>query len=155
MTGADNSLANVSLPALLRAARGAYRDATREALATAGYADLPRNGAYVVGAIARGGSQLSDIVKQLAVSKQVGGQLVDALVSRGYLKRDIDPDDRRRFTVTLSERGAAAASVVRAAVARIDKRLKQRAGGENVATARRVLFALSQLADDDPAKERP
>jgi DNA-binding MarR family transcriptional regulator len=139
-------LDEIPVPALLRSARAAYRDATRRAVDAAGFEDLPPNGAYVVGAIARGGSQLSDIISGLAVSKQAGGQLVDTLVLRGYLERSIDPADRRRFTVTLSERGNAAAAAVRSAIAEIDAELRKRVGAESISTARRVLFALSQIA---------
>ena len=48
----------VSLPALLRAARAAYGKAIRAALAEAGCDDVPPNGSYVIGAIARTGAAL-------------------------------------------------------------------------------------------------
>src|SRR5579862_44459 len=90
---------DVAFPALLRAARRTYGDAIREALDRAGYGDLPRNGPYVLGAIARTGAPLSEVIEELRVSKQAAGQLVDALVERGYLDRAADPDDRRRVRV--------------------------------------------------------
>ena len=46
-------------------------------LAVAGCDDVPRNGSFVIGAIARGGSPLSGIIKELGVSKQAAGQLVE------------------------------------------------------------------------------
>jgi DNA-binding MarR family transcriptional regulator len=104
------------LPALLRSARRVYGTAIREALAAAGCGDVPRNGLFVIGAIARTGAPLSEVIDQLGVSKQAAGQLVDTLVMRGYLERTVDPDDRRRLRVALTERGASAASVIRAAV---------------------------------------
>jgi len=61
------------------------------ALADVGCDDLPRNGAFVLGAIARSGAPLSDVIEGLGVSKQAGGALVDTLVSRSYLDRTIDP----------------------------------------------------------------
>ena len=48
---------------------------------------------------------LAEVIRQLGVSKQAAGQLVDSLVVRGYLDRTVDPDDRRRLIVTLTERG--------------------------------------------------
>jgi DNA-binding MarR family transcriptional regulator len=89
---------------------------------------------------------LSDIVKSLAVSKQAGGQLVDTLVQRGYLERATDSEDRRRFTVTLSERGVAAAAAVRSAVGQVDAELKKRIGAEVIGATRRALHALSRIA---------
>ena len=71
---------------------------------------------------------LSVLVRQLKVSKQAAGQLVDTLVLRGYLKREVDEADRRRFTVALTERGWHAAAVQRAERERIDAELERRVG---------------------------
>jgi DNA-binding MarR family transcriptional regulator len=132
----------VPFPALLRAARRAYGAAIRAALADAGCDDMPRNGSYVIGAIARTGASLSQIIKGLGVSKQAAGQLVDTLVTRGYLDRSPDPDDRRRLTVTLTERGHAAATVIRSVIERVDADLTGRVGAEHVAQTRATLAAL-------------
>jgi DNA-binding MarR family transcriptional regulator len=133
---------DVALPALLRGARATYGSAIRSALTEAGYEDLPRNGSFVVGAIARTGSPLSEVIKSLGVSKQAAGQLVDTLVLRGYLDRAPDIEDRRRMTVTLTERGRMAASVVRAAVDQVDSALTSRVGIDHVAHTRATLGAL-------------
>jgi DNA-binding MarR family transcriptional regulator len=76
------------------------------------------------------------------VSKQAAGQLVDTLVTRGYLDRSPDPDDRRRLTVTLTERGHAAATVIRSVIERVDADLAGRVGAEHVARTRATLAAL-------------
>jgi DNA-binding MarR family transcriptional regulator len=130
------------LPALLRAARRAYGIAIRTALEDAGYDDVPRNGIYVIGAIAQGGVPLKEIIAQLGASKQAAGQLVDALVIRGYLSRSVDPEDRRRLRVALTERGQDAAEAIRAAVERVDARLEARVGSERVTQTRATLAAL-------------
>ena len=115
------------------------------ALVDAGIDDMPRNGAFVVGSIARNGTPLSEIITYLGLSKQRSGQLVDALVDRGYLERALDPDDRRRMTVTLTNRGQLAASVGRKAVEGVDAALIARVGAETVQQARVALGALSEL----------
>jgi DNA-binding MarR family transcriptional regulator len=135
------------IPALLRAARTTYGAAIRAAQAEVGCDDVPRNGAYVIGAIARGGSPLSDIIKALGVSKQAAGQLVDTLVARGYLDRSPDPEDRRRLTVTLTERGYAAAAAGRSAVEQIDARLTERVGADSVMHLRVALLALIEVGE--------
>jgi DNA-binding MarR family transcriptional regulator len=137
----------VSLPALLRHARTTYGTAMRRAQIGVGCEDIPRNGSYVLGAIARGGSPLSGIIEGLGVSKQAAGQLVDTLVVRGYLDRAPDPDDRRRMTVSLTDRGRAAAEAGRQAVDRIDEQLAARVGPESVAHTRATLAALIGLGD--------
>lgn len=132
----------IALPALMRAARGTYGAAVRTALAEVGCDDLPRNGAFVLGAIARGGAALSDVIESLGVSKQAGGALVDTLVSRSYLHRTIDPDDRSRLRVTLAARGQEAASVIRQAVENVDASLVARVGVDYVAHTRATLTML-------------
>jgi DNA-binding MarR family transcriptional regulator len=142
MADDEDWFAEVAFPALLRAARTAYGSAIRAALAEVGCDDVPRNGSYVIGAIARTGAPLSMIIKELGVSKQAAGQLVDTLVTRGYLDRSADPEDRRRLTITLTERGHAAAAVIRSAVERVDAGVVSRVGPEYVAHARATLAAL-------------
>ena len=142
MTENRDWLDEVAFPALLRAARTAYGAAIRASLAEAGCDGVPRNGSYVIGAIARTGAPLSQIIKELGVSKQAAGQLVDTLFMRGYLDRSVDPEDRRRLTISLTERGHAAAAVIRSAVERVDAGLVDRVGPEYVMHARMTLAAL-------------
>jgi DNA-binding MarR family transcriptional regulator len=139
----------VAFPALLRAARRTYGAAIGDELAAAGYDDLPRNGSYVIGGISRGGAPLAEIIRGLGVSKQAAGQLVDTLVMRGYLERAIDPEDRRRLTVTLTDRGHAAAKAIRNAVERLDADLLDRVGPEAVAQARAALGALIEAGGEE------
>jgi DNA-binding MarR family transcriptional regulator len=148
VTGERDWFDEVAFPALLRAARRAYGSAVRDALADAGYDDVPRNGSYVLAAIARTGAPLSQIIQGLGVSKQAAGQLVDTLVTRGYLDRAPDPDDRRRLTITLTARGHAAAEEIRSAVAQVDADLVRRVGPEYVAHTRAALAALIEAGND-------
>jgi DNA-binding MarR family transcriptional regulator len=151
MTENQDWLDEVAFPALLRAARAAYGSAIRASLGEAGCDDVPRNGSYVIGAIARTGAPLSQIIRELGVSKQAAGQLVDTLVMRGYLDRSVDPEDRRRLTISLTERGHAAAVVIRSAVDRVDAGLVGRVGPEYVRHTRVTLAAL--IHDDNGAEE--
>jgi DNA-binding MarR family transcriptional regulator len=139
---------DIALPALLRAARPAYGNAIRDALRAAGFEDMPKNGAYVIGAISRAGAPLADIIRGLGVSKQAAGQLIDTLVLRGYLEREVDDDDRRRLTMTLTQRGRAAATITRKASDSVDAKLKKRMGEKAVAEARKVLFTLIAIANE-------
>ena len=154
MPGEQDWFADVSFPALLRAARRAYGTVVIEALAEAGCDDMPRNGSYLIGAIARTGAPLSQIIDALGVSKQAAGQLVDTLVTRGYLTRAADPDDRRRLTITLTDRGLAAAEVIRTAVERVDASVLGRVGPEYVAHTRATLAALIEARHDSEGHRR-
>jgi len=135
----------VAVSTLLRGSLRAYGSAVRAALAEVGCDDVPRSGAYVLGAIARSGSPLSGIIRELGVSKQAAGQLVDTLVIRGYLLRTPDPDDRRRMTVTLTERGTVAAEAAHRAVEEVDRALTEQVGPRAFAATRATLAALSSL----------
>ncbi len=138
---------------LLQAARNTYIAAVRRALGDAGLEDLPRRGPFVLGAVANQGSTLADAVAGLHVTKQAASQLVDTLVMRGYLERTPDPDDRRRITVTLTDRGRAAAVETRDAIAGVDAALVERVGPEAVATMRAALGALVELGDESHVDE--
>jgi DNA-binding MarR family transcriptional regulator len=149
MTEPSPSLEDVTFPALLRHARYTYGGAMRQALAAGGYDDIPGNGLYVIGALAWGQTPLGQIIRELRMSKQAAGQLVDALVLRGYLDRQVDAEDRRRLTVMLTERGRAAAEAQSAARETIDAELAARVGEDQVRIAKQVLAELIRIGDHD------
>jgi DNA-binding MarR family transcriptional regulator len=137
----------VVMPALLRHARTTYGKAMRDALEAAGYDDLPANGLYIIGGLAMGagGVPIRQLMRELSISKQGAGQLVDTLVARGYLVRTPDENDRRQLLVTLTERGQAAAETQAAARAKVDAALLARVGETDMAAARRTLAALIDI----------
>jgi len=141
----------IVIPALLRGARNTYGAAMRKALEEANCDDVPDNGMYVIGSLAMGNgvAPLSTLVLGLKASKQAAGQLVDTLVLRGYLKREADAEDRRRFTVKLTERGWHAAAVQREERERIDVELTKRVGADTVAQARKALGALIEIGRNE------
>jgi DNA-binding MarR family transcriptional regulator len=147
----------VSIPALLRHARYTYGTAMREALDAAGHDDIPKNGLYVIGGLALGAGDvpLSVLIRDLRISKQAAGQLVDTLVERGYLERAQDPQDRRRQIVALTARGRAAAAVQSAATKRIDALLAERVGEAGLGRLRKALAALVGIGQERESKETP
>lgn len=138
----------IPLPALLRHARTAYGLAMRKALEEAGYEDIPKNGLYVIGGLALGAGEipLASLIRDLRISKQAAGQLVDTLVNRGYLARNVDEQDRRRLVVTLTDRGRAAAATQAAARERVDAQLLAKVGPECIEHTRTALAALTEMA---------
>lgn len=141
-------LLQVPLAALLRHARAAYGSAMRRALEDAGYDDIPKNGLYVIGGLALGTADipLAALIRDLRISKQAAGQLVDILVTRGYLARAVDGQDRRRLVVTLTDRGRAAAVIQAAARERVDAALLEKVGPQCFQQARVALAALTEMA---------
>jgi DNA-binding MarR family transcriptional regulator len=98
---------------------------------------------------------LGQLIKELRISKQAAGQLVDTLVTRGYLERSMDKDDRRKLTVALTERGRAAAATQAAAREKVDAELLASVGQQDLSRTRRTLAVLCDLghqaecADDE------
>lgn len=145
----------IGIPVLLRHGRNTYGAAMRQALDEAGYDDIPGNGLYVIGGLAmdREDMPLGQLIKELRISKQAAGQLVDTLVTRGYLGRSVDQDDRRKLTVTLTERGRAAATVQKAAREKVDSELLAAVGQDAVSCTRRTLAVLIHIGHPDDCDE--
>ncbi len=141
---------------LLRAGRRAYAAAIRSELIARGMEDLPRNGPFVIQAIARSGAPLSEIANDLSVSKQAASKLIDLLVNRGFIERTVDAVDRRRITLTLTRRGKKAVSAVETATSRVDATLAEALSPQDLAGFRSglsVLVALSgTYATPEPAR---
>ncbi len=137
----------VPIPALLRASRGAYGQAIQRRLVAEGFDDLPRNGPFVLGGLVNQDVQARDLIPQLGVSKQAASQLIDTLVMRGYLERELDADDRRRMTLRVTERGRAAAAAVRAGVQAVDAELAELISPAELKGLRAGLVALCDIRD--------
>lgn len=150
MSNSNVVLDDIGMPVLLRHARNTYGTAMRKALAEAGYDDIPGNGLYVIGGLAldRDDVPLGQLIRELRITKQAAGQLVDTLVTRGYLERAIDKDDRRKLTVTLTERGRAAAATQRAAGQKVDADVLAKVGKEDLDRTRRTLAVIIDMIHD-------
>jgi DNA-binding MarR family transcriptional regulator len=141
--------AGVALPVLLRPGRSVYGLFIRDALVEAGCSDMPANGGYLLGRIAGHGTPLGDVIADLGVPKQTASQLVDTLVIRGYVERTVDPDDRRRVLLTLTERGRLASDIVMDTAQQIDARLLAVVGAERMRHTKETLAALLDLRVGD------
>jgi DNA-binding MarR family transcriptional regulator len=137
-----------SIPELMRAARGSYAQAIREGLEAEGIDDLPRNGSFVLSYLSRDDEPVvMDMIQRLGVTKQAVSQLLDTLVVRGFITREIDPDDRRRMTMGLTDRGRGAAAAIFEAVTGIDEQLAETLSPGELAGLRAGLAALGRIKD--------
>jgi DNA-binding MarR family transcriptional regulator len=143
----EKSREDVTVPTLLRAARRTYAAAIREALISAGMSDLPRNGPFVIRAIEHSSEPLSDIARDLSVSKQAASKLIDLLVVRGFLERKADATDRRRMNLELTERGRAARDMVDLGTSRVDTDLAASVSATQLAGFHAALNVLLSLSD--------
>jgi DNA-binding HxlR family transcriptional regulator len=137
------------MSALLRAAFRSYGDVVRQAVAEAGFDDLPRNGAYVIGATEKDALTMRQLPSALGVTKQAFSQLVDTLVLRGYVERLTDPVDRRRLQLSLTDRGHQVASLIDDCARRSDEALLALVGDPaSIASARWVLAQMTAIPAD-------
>jgi DNA-binding MarR family transcriptional regulator len=76
------------------------------------------------------------------ISKQAVSQLVDTLVTAGYVVRRPSPEDRRRTLLLLTARGRRAVRVIDETVADVEAELAAKIGGD---TLRQLYIALEEL----------
>lgn len=65
--------------------------------------------------IGRGPQRMSELSDQLRIAARSATEVVDALESRGLIRRRPDPGDRRATLVELTEQGASMLEAIRAA----------------------------------------
>jgi DNA-binding MarR family transcriptional regulator len=143
MTDADRMA--YATPTLMRAARGAYAQSIRARLHALGIDDLPRNGLFILAGIDSSGGPRQDLPTGLGVSKQAVSQVIDVLVTRGYLTRSPDPGDRRRISLELTGRGQEVVDAAIHGVDDVDQRLLERVPADQVEAMRTVLAALAEI----------
>ena len=150
---AKSSGADPTMPMLLRTARRTYAAGIRAELVAAGLGDLPRlNGQYVIRALMYSNPPLSEIARELAVTKQAASKLIDLLVVRGFLERAPDSADRRRNTLTLTDRGRDAAKVIDVGTRHVDQALAGALSPRQLAGLRAGLDVLVELYPEKLAK---
>lgn len=144
---------------LLRRAVRRYRSPVSEALEAGGFGDLPQQGIWAVSALAQAEPGISgrDLVTRMGISKQAVSQLVETLVTLGYVGRDAAADDRRRTLLHLTTRGRHAARMIDATVAEMEETMASTIGRERLQELHRALVELDEASvgsGPDPASLR-
>jgi MarR family len=152
----DAEATELATPTLMRAARGVYSRSIRAQLHEIGVDDLPRNGAFLLAGIDGTGGPRAGLPAGLGVSKQAVSQVIDVLVSRGYVTRNPDPADRRRIALELTGRGQEVMAAVVRGVEAIDAQLHEQASPGEIETMRSLLLKLAgiKVADRDAGVSR-
>jgi DNA-binding MarR family transcriptional regulator len=86
----------------------AYRDFSERAmvkLSQRGHLSLGLAHTNLLANLDTAGTRLTTLAERLAVSKQAIGSLVGELEAAGYVRRTVDPADRRAALVTFTEAG--------------------------------------------------
>ncbi len=80
-------------------------DGIQEGLADRGYPDVRPAHGFAFVRLAAAPATTVQLAEYLGISKQATSELVQHLVDRGFLTREVDPRDRRSRLLTLTERG--------------------------------------------------
>jgi DNA-binding MarR family transcriptional regulator len=133
---------------LLRRAVRRYASPVSEALAAAGCDDLPQRGVWAVSALAETEPGLSgrDLVARMGISKQAISQLIETLVTLGYVARRPSADDRRRTLLHLTSRGRGAARIIDRTVAEMEATMANAIGRERLRALHRALVELDEAS---------
>jgi DNA-binding MarR family transcriptional regulator len=74
-------------------------------LAARGYADVRPAHDFALRAILAGADSASELGRRLAVTKQAAAKTLAGLEEGAYVRREPDPEDRRRLRLRVTERG--------------------------------------------------
>jgi DNA-binding MarR family transcriptional regulator len=80
----------------------------------------------------------------MGISKQAISQLVETLVTLGYVARRPAADDRRRTLLHLTSRGRSAARIIDATVADVEETMANAIGRERLQELHRALVELDE-----------
>jgi len=148
---AERSIADtyLSIPELMRVARGTYKRAVDERLAANGYEDLPSPGGYLLAYLANHEESIPDRIEGLGIKEREFSQLVDVLVLRGFVTRTFSPEDGT-VSLALTDRGRAANQVSGDGAGYVDRELERRLTAAEMAGLRRGLAVLGEIKQSLP-----
>lgn len=118
-------------------------DAVQTGVAERGFPDVRPAHGFAFARIAAGDATTADIAAHLGVTKQSAGELVAALVERGYVTRGPDPRDGRARLLSLTARGRACTEAAEAAAGDAVAGWRSRLGDERFGALHTALTALA------------
>jgi DNA-binding MarR family transcriptional regulator len=91
------------------------------------------------------GLRITEMAAQAGMAPQSMGEIVDDLVSKGYLVRYEDPSDRRAKRIYLTQKGSETARASRIALDEIERRISQVLGADKYQAIRRDLMVIAEI----------
>lgn len=135
-----------STPTLLRTAYNVLSAAIYRAVAQTGATDMrPAHGNAMEMLAIQDGLRITDIAARAGMAPQSMGELVDDLVSRGYLERREDPADRRAKRIYLTQKGRTTTAASNVAVRQVEQTISEMLGAQHYQQLRRDLAAIAEL----------
>jgi DNA-binding MarR family transcriptional regulator len=128
-------LLDVALEAMLAEFRAELEDSE--------FSDLRPTHGCVFRFVKGEGMRLTDLAELASITKQSAGEIVDDLVSRGYVKRIADPADRRAKLICLTDLGEKAQRHGFGLFAKVEERWIERYGRDRIVQLRETLEAIA------------
>jgi DNA-binding MarR family transcriptional regulator len=88
----------------------------------------------------------------LAVSKAAVSQMLGSLEKRGYIRREIDRDNRRKIIITLTEQGETAVDDAEKKMDALMSRIIMQFGEKDTRNFTRLLDRFSEVVDETVSK---
>lgn len=135
------------LGALLRLAHQAIVRRVTRGLAAAGFGDVqPAHFAPMVALWDHpAGLRATALATQARITKQSMGELIEQLVSRGYVERVPDPEDGRARRIRITPRGRKASRLARRTVRAVEAEWSRKIGRRKIEEMRETLRSLMEL----------
>ena len=95
----------LDLPVLLLGAARSLVDGIDAGVRARGFTDLRPAHGFAFARLAGGGATVVQLAEHLDVTKQAASQMVEDLVTKGYVERHPHPDDARARLIVLTEKG--------------------------------------------------
>ncbi len=138
-TGPRDPLPPGHLAAELLAASAWFDEALLARLVHRGWPELSANRSRIFLALSQGPVRVSDLARELDVSRQAVHQLLDGLQREELVERRADEHDRRAQRVVLTERGRALATDAGHVLVDLERELAHRIGTGSVYALREAL----------------
>lgn len=126
-----------------------------EALKAGGHPDLrPRYGA-VLANVDADGTRLTTLADRAAMSRPSMLEIVDELESKGYVRRQPDPDDRRAKLIVPTKMGIDTISTAADVIDTLEQRFRELLGEQQYEAMRRALGELHAHFGSKSASAQP
>ncbi|MGE0622125.1 MAG: MarR family winged helix-turn-helix transcriptional regulator [Pseudomonadales bacterium] len=102
---------------------------------------LPRAQSMMMACIDDGITRQADMAKQLRVSKQAVQQALKALIGKGFVQVDPDPDNGRQKIVSLTRKGREMRQIAREGIRELERALAERIGSTRLEALHEALDA--------------
>ncbi len=120
-----------------------------------GHPDFRARYGGVLANIDADGTRLSTLAERAGITKPSMVELVDELESKGYVRREPDPDDRRAKLIVPTEVGMSVISLAREVIGDLEQRFREVLGAQQYNAVRAALAELQRELGSESEDPQP